>query len=423
MREVGIKIVKPSRDGKKLIICYDDGFIELYGIHKQKMDSTDTSGLEKKSIFKLIVNKFKDSPKNINTNAVKIRSDRIYPEIKQLNDNQINDYFIHYNSNLEFTKSSKINSTFNLKKLSEKKIIYNEITTLEICQAFSLLVIIDSKNFIYLFDLNKFEIIRQINLREIIKSREKFFLISICNLSGEFVCFSQNQVVLFNINGVIIGLLDLKIHKNYYPITTGALKSVNSILIKLKTTQTELFLFTGHHDGIIIMWRLTLNNNFKYNLQQNKEYTNLTKLDSNEKNTFIIDSYRMAYNPKFYTENVKKTFEFKYNFDEPFEFSKKINSPVRIIKLSEDNSFLMILHDNLNLCYWLFNINFRSYSEFMMKIVKSKQEKECHQCNNHINSSKYDCSLCKKKLCAQCKIIVLFYLFLGNCTRDFFKEY
>ena len=157
------------------------------------------------------------------------------------------------------------------------------------------------------------------------------------------------------------------------------------------------------------MWRLTLNNTFNDNLLLPKEYSKMNNLDfSHDKNTYIIDSYRMAYNPKFYTENVKKIFEFKYNFDEPFEFSKKINSPVRILKLSEDYSFLIIIHDNLNLCYWYYFLNFRSYSEFLRKIIKSKQEKECHQCKNQINSSKYDCSVCNKKLCGQCKIVVNF---------------
>ena len=148
------------------------------------------------------------------------------------------------------------------------------------------------------------------------------------------------------------------------------------------------------------MWRLSLNKKF-YN--EDSQFIQ----DSSE--TFYLDSYRLAFNSTYYKENVNRSLEFKHVFDEPFEFSKKINSAVRIIKISEDQSFMIVIHDNKNLCYW-YDINyFRSYSGFFKKIEKSKQEKECNQCGVQINSAKFNCSVCKKKLCSQCKILVKEY--------------
>jgi hypothetical protein len=227
-RQVPIKIIKPTRNGKKIIICYKDGFIELFRIHKTKLNPDQMSpNQESKSLLKLIVKKLKESPERKKNPTVELLKDRIYPEKKYLNDDQTKDYFIHYNSSFQFSKPGKNLSTYNLKRVAEKKIVNNKITTIEICEAFSLMVIIDCHNIVYLFDLNKFEFMRQLNLKQILKTKEKFFHISICNLTGDFVCFSQNTVVLLNINGVILGLLDLNRYKNYSVITTGILKSVN----------------------------------------------------------------------------------------------------------------------------------------------------------------------------------------------------
>lgn len=181
---------------------------------------------EKKSLFKFLVKKLKDSPERKKTSTIELIKDRIYPDKKYLNDDQAKDYFIHYNSSFQLNKPGKNLKTFNLKKINENKLINNKITTIEICEPFSLLIIVDSRNIVYLFDLNKFSLIKQINLRQILKIKEKFFLISICHLTGDFVCFSNKFVVLFNINGVLLGLLNLNKHKTYSAITTGLLKSV-----------------------------------------------------------------------------------------------------------------------------------------------------------------------------------------------------
>ena len=88
------------------------------------------------------------------------------------------------------------------------------------------MIVIDVFNFIYLFDLNKFDLLREINYREIMKKNDKIYQIAICGLTGDFITVTCNLIVLFNINGVINGTLDLNDHPKRPLITYATLKTV-----------------------------------------------------------------------------------------------------------------------------------------------------------------------------------------------------
>ena len=143
-----------------------------------------------------------------------------------INEDSIKDYFIHYNSNIQITKSNKGSGFYRIKKIQEKKLINNTIHLIEVCEEFSLMIVTDTLNKIYLYDLNRFDLIREINYKEIIKRNDKIFQISVCSSTGDFITVSCNLISLFNINGVINGTLDLYDHPKRPMITYATLKSV-----------------------------------------------------------------------------------------------------------------------------------------------------------------------------------------------------
>lgn len=96
------------------------------------------------------------------------------------------------------------------------------------------------------------------------------------------------------------------------------------------------------------MWRLTINKLL------HEENVNDLNIDSfNEKNlSKIVNSYKLLYNEEYFKKMIKNKIEFIMKFDDPFEFSSKINSPVRLINFTEDCSMILSIQENLQLCYW-----------------------------------------------------------------------
>jgi len=107
-------------------------------------------------------------------------------------------------------------------------------------------------------------------------------------------------------------------------------------------------LFTGHQDGSIVMWRVTMNKIF---LEENLNDYNIETYNETSP-VMIVNSYKLIYNEEYYKKTIKRKFEFKMKFDDPFEFSSKINSPIRLINFTEDCSMIISIQDNLQLCYW-----------------------------------------------------------------------
>jgi hypothetical protein len=241
--------------------------------------------------------------------------------------------------------------------------------------------------------LNKFRILKELDFAKMTKSTQQIFSISIDSHTGEFVVVTSYMVVLFNINGVLLGILNLKEHPSISKITCAIVKS-------LRNTESEIHLFTGHENGTFYLWRLNINN--------------LLLEEDEMHNVDFLDSYRFAYNHEYYKEHIKKNFELKLKFGDSNEFHTTKDIPLRMIKLSEDNSIMITIHDDMSLNYW-------SYFDMNRKSSKNKV-KICTQCNNQIGSSKIFCSLCEKKLCSLCKIVVKF-IYLGNITRNIAKDY
>lgn len=163
------------------------------------------------------------------------------------------------------------------------------------------------------------------------------------------------------------------------------------------------------------MWRLTMvTENYK---SSDEFYYCNNNNNINQENEILLDSYRFTYNKDYYDLYKNKKFILNHKFTDPVEFHTKKNVPLKLLKLTEDSSMMITIHEDLSLNYW-------SYLDVLSKKLKNKSSlKVCPQCNSQLGSSKILCSLCSKKLCSQCKNVVINILFiykfkyiLGNCT-------
>ena len=78
-------------------------------------------------------------------------------------------------------------------------------------------------------------------------------------------------------------------------------------------------------------------------------------------NEIILDSYRFAYDKKYFKDNLGKKYVFKLEFDENyFTFPAIRNCPLKLLKLTEDNNMLITIHEDLSMNYW-------SYQELLQK--------------------------------------------------------
>jgi len=242
-RESSIRDIKATKDGKRIVVAFSDGVLILYKIYKERNDQIINESLSLKkdkrpSTILKIFTKSSDSHPNksmeLKIETIPIKKNFLHPRLRLLNDEIIKDYFIHYNSNIQITKSNKGSLFYRLKKIDEKKLINNTIQLIEICEEFSLIIVTDTINNIYLFDLNRFELLREIKYKEIIKRNDKILQISVCSSTGDFITVSCNLIVFFNINGVINGILDLYDHPKKPLITYATLKSVIKCLNLVK---------------------------------------------------------------------------------------------------------------------------------------------------------------------------------------------
>ena len=294
-------------------------------------------------------------------------------------------YNIHSMKQSELKKLSKIsnenntNTINNQNQLSKKyflflvnsssRIIY-PISLIEICEAFSLMIIVDKLNKIYLYDFNSFNLIKYIDFSYIFNSKIKY--INICPYTGEFILGTKRDIVLLNINGVILAKMNNDKNK------------INSCFISLiPNTQNDLFLFTGHQDGNLLIYKLKVN---QYNNDVCKGYEQRKKIVRN----VYIESYNNNY------ENVSDMNNLPFIF-ESFISIKCSNNPLKYIKMKEDLTELICI-DNTNQIIYL------SYKEFFNKNKDKKNLKECPMCKSAISSSNILCYLCGKKLCSKCKI-------------------
>ena len=309
-----------------------------------------------------------------------------FSQIFQDNSNsyeRIMGYNIHSMNQSELKKISKISNENNIKSQINKKYfiflvnsssrIINGISLIEICQSFSFMVVVDKTNKVYLYDFNSFNLMKYIDFSFIFNSKIKS--INISPYTGEFILATKRNVALMNINGVILAKIDYNKSK------------INSCFISLiPNSQNDLYLFTGHEDGDLIIFKLKINDLLNDNIKSDK----INEKRVNNIRNVYIDSYNNDYS--------------KYNdmYNLPFIFDTVIkikcsSNPLKYIKIKEDLTELICI-DGANQIIYL------SYKEFFNKNKDKKNLKECPICKSNISSSKILCHYCGKKLCWKCKI-------------------
>ena len=253
--------------------------------------------------------------------------------------------------------------------------ILSEVYLIDICDSFSFMLVVDKMNKVYLYDFFSFKLLKYVDISNMFTNQIKFS--SICPYTGDFIISSSKNVVLMNINGLFLSQMN-NIHSK-----------INSCCISvIPMTESDLFLFTGHKDGSLIISKLL--NNFNNN-----------ENDSNKNNRKIIDElYHEAYNNK--VKDYRKYLH-RNNLSLVFDIVIKIKcseNPIRFIKLTEDLTEIICIDHKNKIIY----LNYEKYFINRKENKHKKNLKTCPMCNTAISSSKILCHLCGKKLCANCKI-------------------
>ena len=287
--------------------------------------------------------------------------------------------------------------------------ILSEISLIEICESYSLMLVIDKLNNLYIYDFNSFDLIKYVNCSIYFKSKIKF--ISICPYTGDFILASYYNIVLMSINGVFITQMNnFKSRLNYC--------FINSIY----QSNSDLYLFSAHEDGNLLMSKLINNFNgsifnmsksYDMHEEQDKPLSLLTTINIKSLHDKydpiriqnISDVYHIAFDTKPENKNKEKFYKYLENsnnfslvFDMPIEI-KCCQHPIKYMKLSEDKSALICINSKNQVIYL-------DYQDFFKNKKKNKDKKNmvyCEKCQNIISSFKTLCQICGKKLCSDCK--------------------
>ena len=137
------------------------------------------------------INSQNDNNKNENS-PINIPGYDIYSNNKKYMSNVIN-------------KENHTNSLFKhyiIFLINSSSRILSEISLIEICESYSLMLVIDKLNNLYIYDFTSFDLVKYINCSIYFKNKIKF--ISICPYTGDFILASYYNIVLMSINGVFI---------------------------------------------------------------------------------------------------------------------------------------------------------------------------------------------------------------------------
>jgi len=334
----------------------------------------------------------------------------VFPYVRFFQENW-KDVTIHFNqANLELQKKSlskKGASYYLLEKVdSNTNAIPNEILMIETNKAWSLLIIVDVCNNLYYLDLRTLNLIKRVDLLSILNLHNRshhinspqnvdifspynnnsnnsmnsshnfsnnfsqtsqknsdFYIRSNVNtrigamrnmpqlniikilideISGDVMILCSFHILFLNINGVVNSVLDI------YAEHFGRISNITCGLVRsVYVSQGEIHLFTGHNDGKIFMWRLISNPRLS---QQKKS-----------------DNYYLGLNSSYYEDSINDpnyTVLWPYSFDIPFEFRSSNSCKVELLKMSNDCSFLISIHEDKILQYW-------SYSPLFVKNKKN----------------------------------------------------
>jgi hypothetical protein len=324
-------------------------------------------------------------------------SSSIYKDISNAFD-KISGYNIHSINQYEIKQLWKKKNENNDKNTNIKYIIFlvnsssriiSDIYKIEICESFSFMVIIDKLNKIYLYDFNSFNLLKYIDFSKLFNLKMKF--VSICPYTGEFIVATKRNVALMSINGVLLSQ------------ASNIQSNINSCFITLiPTTQSDLYLFTGHEDGDLIISKLIINNYDNFNLKASSKTQEQIFEENKKRKNCVRNAYLNSYNNK---EQNYNQFIDSNNLPLLFDIVIKIKCsqfPLKYIKLTEDLTEIICIDKSNQIIYL-------NYKEFFNNKNKNKDKdkknlKECPMCKSAISSSKILCYLCRKKLCAKCKI-------------------
>ena len=319
-----------------------------------------------------------------NKNNKFIQYNSISSKINQNSNNKdnIEGYYYHSKNSYEIKHlSKKYQNNYSSQKgyviflVNASYSILSQVYLIDICDSYSFMLVADKMNKIYLYDFCSFKLLKFIDISNMFTNQIKFS--SICPYTGDFIISSSKNVVLMNINGLFLSQIN-NVHSK-----------INSCCISvIPMTESDLFLFTGHKDGSLIIYKL-INNCGNMDFNNNKNNSNI-----------INELYHEAYNNK--KTNYRKYLD-NNNLSLIFDIVIKIKcsvNPIRFIKLTEDLTEIICI-DNKNKIIYL---NYEKYFVNRKENKHKKNLKSCPMCNSAISSSKILCHLCGKKLCANCKI-------------------
>ena len=315
-----------------------------------------------------------------------IQYNGVKSEINQNSNNKdnIDGYYFHCKNSSELKHLSKRSSSSNdnsqkafvifLSNSSYK--ILSEISLIDICDSYSFMIVVDKINRIYLYNFHSFQLLKYIDISKMFSNNIKFS--NICPHTGDFIVSSSKNVILMNINGVFLSQM------------SNFKSKINSCFISvIPMTASDLFLFTGHKDGYLIISKLINSFNSEINEKNPKK----------DKIERIKRFYEEAFNNN--ATNYKKYLN-NNNLSLVFDIVSKIycsQNPLRFIKLTEDLTEIICIDNKNNLIY----ITYEKYFVNRKENKHKKNLKICPMCKSAISSSKILCHLCGKKLCENCK--------------------
>ena len=287
--------------------------------------------------------------------------------------------------------------------------IKNNIINMEISEKFGIIIIEDCLLNIFTLDIYSLKIIHFFNFNKITKtSNNKILSIKISQNCGDFVICTPTKIALFSINSIFLALEDLtdEIKNN----STGKITCCE--IKNIKITESDLFIFTGHSNGQITIWRIITNKNEDENFTDSKEKNEIKNDDDNlksksnkttktfEKNVEFIDAYKYSLDVNYFRtiQKDKKKINLKIFLDK-MEILKTKENSIKFIKISEDLTTLFAINSE----NYIFSFSYEDYIESIKKKTKSSQN--CPICASNIGNSRIFCQICNKKLCPKCERI------------------
>ena len=196
--------------------------------------------------------------------------------------------------------------------------------------------------------------------------------IKISQNCGDFVICTHTKIALFSINSIFLALEDLtdEIKNN----STGKITCCE--IKNIKITESDLFIFTGHSNGQITIWRIITNKNEDENFTDSKEKNEIKNDDDNlksksnkttktfEKNVEFVDAYKYSLDVNYFRtiQKDKKKINLKIFLDK-MEILKTKENSIKFIKISEDLTTLFAINSE----NYIFSFSYEDYIESIKK--------------------------------------------------------